>query len=208
MTTDDHRDEIPHPPSRPFVGNLPDIDAHHVIESLMRLARQYGPIYRVDAPGGKSRLIVSGFDLVDELCDDTRFDKTLGPAVSAAGKGESQGLFTAMTDDPNWSKAHNILLPNFSLAAMQRYFLMMLDLAVQLCQKWDRLNPDETIEVSDDMTRLTLDTIALCGFDYRFNSWRRWSASWRSRRPRPSSSRSRPGSTGEPGDSRRPTTLS
>src|SRR5688572_28863990 len=122
MTTDDHRDEIPHPPSRPFIGNLSDIDPGHVIESLMRLAREYGPIYRLDAPGGRSRLIVSGFDLVDELCDDARFDKTLGPAVDVVGSSGSQGLFTAMTDDPNWSKAHNILLPNFSLAAMQRYF--------------------------------------------------------------------------------------
>jgi len=33
---------------------------------------------------------------------------------------------------------------------MQRYFPMMLDLAVQLVQKWDRLNPDETIDVSDE----------------------------------------------------------
>ena len=50
---------------------------------------------------------------------------------------------------------------------------MMLDLAVQLIQKWERLNPDDTIDVPADMTRLTLDTIALCGFDYRFNSFYR-----------------------------------
>src|SRR3954464_13940330 len=102
---------IPQPPSHAFVGNLFDIDTSNVIESLMRLAREYGPIYRLDTPGGRSRLIVSGFDLVDELCDETRFDKTLGPGVANAGGRGSQGLFTAMTDDPNWSKAHNILLP-------------------------------------------------------------------------------------------------
>ena len=27
------------------------------------------------------------------------------------------------------------------------------------------------IDVADNMTRLTLDTIALCAFDYRFNSF-------------------------------------
>ena len=39
--------------------------------------------------------------------------------------------------------------------------------------KWERLNPDDTVDVPADMTRLTLDTIALCGFDYRFNSFYR-----------------------------------
>lgn len=36
-----------------------------------------------------------------------------------------------------------------------------------------RLNPNEEIDVADDMTRLTLDTIGLCGFNYRFNSFYR-----------------------------------
>ena len=49
----------------------------------------------------------------------------------------------------------------------------MLDLATQLMLKWERLNADDTVDVPADMTRLTLDTIALCGFDYRFNSFYR-----------------------------------
>ena len=133
MTTADHRDEIPHPPSRPFVGNLPDIDPDHVIESLMRLAREYGPIYRLDAPGGKSRLIVSGFDLVDELCDDARFDKTLGPAVDVVGSRWQPGPVhrhdrrPELVEGPQHPAARTSAWP-----AMQRYFPMMLDLAVQL----------------------------------------------------------------------------
>ena len=57
--------------------------------------------------------------------------------------------------------------------AMRGYFPRMLDIASQLVLKWERLNADETVEVPADMTRLTLDTIALCGFDYRFNSFYR-----------------------------------
>ena len=56
---------------------------------------------------------------------------------------------------------------------MRGYYPRMLDIAVQLMQKWDRLNPDDVVDVPADMTRLTLDTIALCGFDYRFNSFYR-----------------------------------
>jgi cytochrome P450 len=40
-------------------------------------------------------------------------------------------------------------------------------------EKWERLNPGEAVDVPADMTRLTLDTIALCGFGYRFNSFYR-----------------------------------
>ena len=83
------------------------------------------------------------------------------------------GLFTAETDEPNWSKAHNILLTPFSNRAMHTYHPMMLDIAEQLVKKWERLNADDEIDVVHDMTALTLDTIGLCGFDYRFNSFYR-----------------------------------
>src|SRR5205807_3219118 len=83
------------------------------------------------------------------------------------------GLFTADTDEPNWSKAHNILLQPFGNRAMQSYHPSMLDIAEQLVQKWGRLNADDEIDVVHDMTALTLDTIGLCGFDYRFNSFYR-----------------------------------
>ena len=56
---------------------------------------------------------------------------------------------------------------------MQGYHEMMLDIADQLVLKWERLNADDEIDVTHDMTSLTLDTIGLCGFDYRFNSFYR-----------------------------------
>ncbi len=46
----------------------------------------------------------------------------------------------------------------------------MVDIAGQLVDKWSRINPDDEVNVPQDTTALTLDTIALCGFDYRFNS--------------------------------------
>jgi cytochrome P450 len=57
--------------------------------------------------------------------------------------------------------------------AMRGYHPRMLDIATQLMLKWERRNADDTVDVPADMTRLTLDTIALCGFDYRFNSFYR-----------------------------------
>ena len=36
----------------------------------------------------------------------------------------NDGLFTAWTHEPNWQKAHNILLPNFSSKAMQGFLIL------------------------------------------------------------------------------------
>src|SRR3954453_16861412 len=128
----------------------------------------------MDALGGSTRNIVSGVNLVDELCDESRFDKMLGPGLIALqNSAVGHGLFTSWTSDPKWHRAHNILLPAFSQEAMRGYHQMMLDVAVQLMLKWQRLNADDTVDVPADMTRLTLDTIALGGFNYRFNPFYR-----------------------------------
>jgi cytochrome P450/NADPH-cytochrome P450 reductase len=164
---------IPQPPPSRIFGNLRDMDRELPIRGLMRLADQYGPIYRVARPDGRSSLIVSSYELVNEVCDERRFDKLVWQPLLNVRPFTGDGLFTARTEEPNWHKAHNILLPNFGMRAMQGYMPMMIDIAEQLMQKWSRLNPDERIDVPADMTRLTLDTIGLCGFDYRFNSFYR-----------------------------------
>ena len=41
----------------------------------------------------------------------------------------------------------------------------------QMFLRWERFGPNAVIDVADNMTRLTLDTIALCAFEYRFNSF-------------------------------------
>lgn len=52
-------------------------------------------------------------------------------------------------------------------------FADMHDIATQLAMKWARYGPDAAIAVSDDFTRLALDTLALCSMDFRFNSFYR-----------------------------------
>ncbi|HEX8033661.1 MAG TPA: cytochrome P450 [Ktedonobacterales bacterium] len=142
------------------------------IELSMDLAREMGPIFQLPNPGHRL-LVVSSFPLVDELCDEQRFDKSLGMGLQERRATVGDGLFTAYTSEPNWRKAHNILLPAFSRQAIKAYMPEMLDLADQLMLKWERLNPDDEIDVPSDMTRLTMDTIGLCGFGYRFNSFYR-----------------------------------
>ena len=47
----------------------------------------------------------------------------------------------------------------------------MHDIATQMVMKWARRGSETKVLLTDDFTRLTLDTIALCAMDYRFNSF-------------------------------------
>ncbi|MBN3522619.1 bifunctional cytochrome P450/NADPH--P450 reductase [Paenibacillus apiarius] len=163
---------IPQPKTFGPLGNLPQINLEAPVQSLVKLAEEYGTIFRMDLPG-RSEIFISGHELVEDACDESRFDKKVWAPLQKVRAFTKDGLFTAETEEPNWQKAHHILLPSFSQTAMRGYHEMMVDLAVQLIQKWGRLNPDESVNVPEDMTRLTLDTIGLCGFNYRFNSFYR-----------------------------------
>ena len=172
MASGNRLSPIPHPPKKPVVGNMLSLDPNAPVQDLVRMSREMGPILWLDMMGAPL-VIVSGHDLVHELSDEKRFDKAVRGSLRRVRAVGGDGLFTADTSEPNWSKAHNILLQPFGNRAMQSYHPSMVDIAEQLVKKWERLNADEEIDVVHDMTALTLDTIGLCGFDYRFNSFYR-----------------------------------
>lgn len=88
-------------------------------------------------------------------------------------EGVHDGLFTAYNDEPNWGKAHRILLPAFGPLSIRSMFDEMHDIATQMCMKFARHGPQTPINASDDFTRLALDTLALCSMGFRFNSYYR-----------------------------------
>lgn len=166
------RSQIPQPNPLPIVGNALNIDADAPVQSMMKLAAEYGPIFRLTFPKQQIHL-VSSHALVRELCDEARFEKHLHGPLREIRALAGDGLFTAETKEPSWGKAHRILMPAFSPLAMRNYFDDMLDIAEQLFTRWERFGPEHVIDVADDMTRLTLDTIALSAFSFRFNSFYR-----------------------------------
>ncbi|TGB04873.1 bifunctional cytochrome P450/NADPH--P450 reductase [Halobacillus salinus] len=163
---------IPQPKTYGPLGNVPLIDKDKPILSFIEMAEEYGDIFKLQTPSGTATM-VSGHELVQEVCDESRFDKSIEGALQKVRAFGGDGLFTSWTHEKNWQKAHNILMPTFSQRAMKDYHDMMVDIGSQLVQKWERLNPNEVVDVPEDMTRLTLDTIGLCGFNYRFNSYYR-----------------------------------
>jgi cytochrome P450 / NADPH-cytochrome P450 reductase len=165
------RVSIPSPPTLPLIGNLHQIPKSGLIQHLMDVARDFADpgIFKLYF-GSYVSLWVSHPDLVAELCDETRFRKIPGPGLRAVRSFAGDGLFTAFSEEDNWGRAHRILLPAFSQRAMRGYYDMMVEVTDALVAKWDRL-AGQDVNVPDDMTRFTLDSIAIAGFGYRFNSF-------------------------------------
>ncbi|GAA2736483.1 cytochrome P450 [Streptomyces nogalater] len=143
------------------------------IQQVMELMREHGPVL-VRRLHGRDALFVADADLVADLADEERFAKHVGPALENVREFAADGLFTAYNDEPNWAKAHDILMPAFALGSMRTYHPVMLKVARRLIDSWDRAaRSGRPVDVPDDMTRMTLDTIGLAGFDYDFGSFER-----------------------------------
>ncbi|KAL2353913.1 bifunctional P-450/NADPH-P450 reductase [Cryomyces antarcticus] len=108
---------------------------------------------------------------MNEVCDESRFSKIVALALEQVRNGVHDGLFTAYPGEHNWEIAHRVLVPAFGPLSIRGMFDEMHDIASQLVMKWARHGRSYVIPVTDDFTRLTLDTLALCAMDYRFNSY-------------------------------------
>ncbi|MGR6968558.1 cytochrome P450 [Streptomyces cynarae] len=156
------------------VADISDIGPGRApIQQAMELMRRHGPVL-VRRLHGRDVLFVADLDLVTDLSDESRFAKAVGPALENVREFAGDGLFTAYNDEPNWGRAHDILMPAFALGSMRTYHPVMLRVARRLIESWDRAGRDgRPVNVPDDMTRMTLDTIGLAGFGYDFGSFER-----------------------------------
>ncbi|MFE2161445.1 cytochrome P450 [Streptomyces lydicus] len=143
------------------------------IQQAMDLARIHGPVFKRKL-GDRETLFVTSLDLVTEVADETRFAKGVSVILENVREFAGDGLFTAYNDEPNWAKAHEVLMPAFALGSMRTYHPAMLKVARRVMANWDRRVADGTpAQVAEDMTRMTLDTIGLAGFGFDFESFSR-----------------------------------
>lgn len=160
---------FPHPPGRrPVVGDIFGADSGAPLQSTMRRIADLGPISELKIFDQKFVFVTSA-ELAAEFADETRFEKALSPALTALRDFVGDGLFTAYNDETNWSLAHDLLLPAFTKPAMRRYHPVMLSTAQELFDVWDR--GAGTVDVSADMTKLTMETISRTAFSHDFGSF-------------------------------------
>lgn len=163
--------QVPGPRPLPGIGTLYAINPAKVVESAQKLAHQYGGIYVHHLPNKPPLYVITSFELANELADESRFQKEIHDSLAEIRAFAGNGLFTAEQDDPEWERAHRILMPAFTPVALKGMYDGMADIVDQLMYKWSRVRSDARVDLPSDFTRLTLDTIALTSFSYRFNSF-------------------------------------
>jgi cytochrome P450/NADPH-cytochrome P450 reductase len=145
---------IPQPPTHLFglLGNIPEMDPSFPARSFWRLNQLYGPIIKLSLKS--PTILLSSQEYVNEICDESRFEKCIGSLLVEVRPLLGDGLFTAFPDEKAWGIAHRTLMPVFGPIGVRKMFDGMLDIASQMVLRWDRLGPDHEIECSDDLTRL------------------------------------------------------
>ncbi|KAK3319439.1 putative bifunctional P-450:NADPH-P450 reductase [Apodospora peruviana] len=163
-------ERIPEVPGFPFIGNALEMNLDFPLSSFLGFADKHGEIFRLRFPG-RDVVLVTTQALVHELSDESRFEKSVGAALLEVRNGTNDGIFTAFPGEASWAPAHRILMPAFGPVPIQGMFSEMHEIAGQLALKWARHGPDTPIIATEDFTRLTLDTLALCSMNFRFNSY-------------------------------------
>ena len=163
---------FPHPDGRrPVIGDLRRLRQASPLQTIMRRLEGKGPVCEFMAFGNRFVLVTDAL-VAAEMCDEKRFEKTLPPGLRALRRVAGDGLFTAYNDEPNWRLAHELLAPAFSRPAMQTYHATMLETVRELTGVWDSAAATgRPVDVSPDLTRLTLETIARCAFSTDFGSF-------------------------------------
>ena len=94
------QEDIPQPPEHFFglLGNIPDIDRRRISVSLGKHVTKYGPIFKLNVLS-KYLIILASQELVNEVCDEQRFKKTMS-ALKEVSRAIGDGMITAETSNP------------------------------------------------------------------------------------------------------------
>src|SRR5258708_13327341 len=103
MASTNRLSPIPHPPTKPVVGNMLSLDSTAPVQHLVRLTKELGPIFWLDMMGAPL-VIVSGHDLVEELSDEKRFAKPARGSLRRVRAVVGARLLTANPPHPHCTK--------------------------------------------------------------------------------------------------------
>ncbi|ORY80872.1 cytochrome P450 [Protomyces lactucae-debilis] len=134
------------------------------------LRKLYGELYMVKIVGLQKTFAASQ-RMANAVLSRPDCVKATHEFLQVLRDGQPQsGLFTAYNDEEDWGIAHRVLMPVFGPMAVRGMWDPMVEIAAVMVSRFNA-HQNEIIDLPDQLTRLTLDTIALCSFDYRFNSF-------------------------------------
>lgn len=160
---------LPHPPRKFIVGNLPQIAGKDTMTKMIQLGYDYPfPLLELKVLNIELIFVFSHRLAKELLSQDEKFPKHIDVPVEHLREITGDGLFTAYDNEPNWHKAHNILTPGFAQRSIRGYVPAMKKICDELLDCWAEVPEGDYLNLSAEMTKLTFETIGVCGFDYRF----------------------------------------
>ncbi|MEV6387421.1 cytochrome P450 [Nocardia xishanensis] len=161
---------LPHPPFRlPLLGDVLTTDFAKPCQRLAEQARELGPVFEQKLFGYPA-VIVTGTGEIEEVNDESVWEKHVGHVLMKLRPLAGDGLFTAFSREPNWEKAHNILMPAFTKVAMANYHATITDTVRELTDAWSAEAGSAWIDVPEHSNALTFEIIARAGFSHSFRS--------------------------------------
>lgn len=158
---------IPHSPLRmPVIGDLLTVDFAKPAQGLVAQIRKLDVGIMEQRIFSVPVIVLADAALINDVNNEELWEKNVGFSLRKLRPLAGDGLITAFNHEPNWQRAHNILLPIFSKEAMTSYHATMAGTVRELLEAWQRTT--DWIDVADDANRLAIEIVARAGFSYSF----------------------------------------
>ncbi|MFA5707547.1 cytochrome P450 [Mycolicibacterium sp.] len=151
----------------PVLGDILTIDFAKPTQGLTAQMRKLGGGIMEQRVFDVPVIVLADPALIDEVNDESTWEKHLGHSIRKLRPVAGDGLFTAYNHEPNWRKAHNILRPAFTKSAMLTYHDTMAATVRELLEAWTAR--PAWIDIPAEANRLTIEIIARAGFGYSFS---------------------------------------
>ena len=149
---------IPGPPGRFLVGNLPEFK-HNPLKCLIAWQREYGDLIHFKL-GFRDFYLISHPELAEQaLVQQPENFVKIYDANKPNGLALilGQGLVTSSGD--LWRKQRRLIQPVFHRSNVITMLPAMIAACQQLMARWDKLPAGSTVNMADEMLRLTIEVI-------------------------------------------------
>ncbi|VBA44479.1 cytochrome P450 [Mycobacterium attenuatum] len=154
----------------PIIADPRTLDFTKPVQAVTTELRKLGSGMLEQPFGNQPVIFLADTALIDEVNDETRWEKHIGPSLGRLRSVLGDGLFTAYNHEPNWRTAHNILMPLFAKAAMKRYHDNMIGAIRELLDTWNTKSAVRGwLTIPADTNRLTLEIIARTAMGHSFS---------------------------------------
>lgn len=176
-------DYLPHPPRKPFIGNLLDLDPNHVHLSFSSFANKYGPLFKLNL-FGRTVVVISDPKIVDEALihtisymDEEKAEQKGLPYFEATGSHKmTDSLFGSdsffLQFGKEWHEKRRFFSNKFGTSHLKRSVDIVIQRALVLIDKLKIQPVDESLNMKAEFHRLAFDINGLLSFNYDFDTQR------------------------------------